>query len=91
MVLMLFFWNRARLLRPLLVAYPVAMGLVLMYAGEHYLFDVLAGWSVAALVVTLCNKYERRGLSGSRNTKRAGLVAAHGADVDIPAMSGRTQ
>lgn len=30
---------------PLLLAYPVVMGLTLMYSGEHYAIDVLVGWA----------------------------------------------
>ncbi len=56
----LFFWNRLVLLRPLLVAYCLAMGFVLVYAGEHYVFDVLAGWACAAAVHFTCCRFESR-------------------------------
>lgn len=38
-------WTRVRapITRSLLVAYPVAMGFVLVYGAEHYVVDVLAG------------------------------------------------
>ncbi|CAN5259564.1 phosphatase PAP2 family protein [soil metagenome] len=40
-----FFFRRARgWLRVLLVVYPLAMALVLVYSGEHYVVDVLLGW-----------------------------------------------
>lgn len=32
-----------------LAGYAVAMGLALVYTGEHYVVDVLAGWALAAL------------------------------------------
>lgn len=38
-------------MRGLLVAYALAMALTLVYTGEHYVVDVLAGWLVAALGV----------------------------------------
>jgi membrane-associated phospholipid phosphatase len=60
MLLLLFFWSRAPRLRPLLVAYPLAMTFTLIYAGEHYLFDVLAGWAVAALVHLVWRRWESR-------------------------------
>lgn len=40
-----------RWLRPLLVAYPLAMGFTLVYTGEHYVFDVLLGWLYTAVAV----------------------------------------
>lgn len=33
---------------PLLAAYPVAMAVTLVYTGEHWAIDVLAGWAYAA-------------------------------------------
>ena len=48
MLVALFLWPRVRRpLRPLLVLYPLAMGLTLMATGEHYFFDVLLGWLYA--------------------------------------------
>jgi hypothetical protein len=51
-LLMLFFWPLAgRAVRALLVAYTVAMGFTLVYTGEHYVFDIVAGWALAGAVV----------------------------------------
>ena len=36
--------------RPLLVAYPLVMAFSLVYGGEHYFVDVLAGWAVTTVV-----------------------------------------
>jgi len=41
--------------RPLLVAYPVGMGLSLIYLGEHYLIDILLGWAYAAGAILIVN------------------------------------
>lgn len=43
-------WDMTRRwwIRALLVAYPLAMGLALVYAGEHYVADVLLGYLYAA-------------------------------------------
>ncbi|HWO73850.1 MAG TPA: phosphatase PAP2 family protein, partial [Dehalococcoidia bacterium] len=30
------------------VAYPLAMGFAIVYMGEHYVIDVLAGWAYGA-------------------------------------------
>ena len=44
----LFLWPSVSLVgRVLLAAYALAMALTLVYTGEHYVVDVLAGWLVA--------------------------------------------
>jgi len=51
MLIVLFFWPMVRRrYRPLLLLYPLAMGLTLVYTGEHYVVDVLIGWLYAAAV-----------------------------------------
>jgi membrane-associated phospholipid phosphatase len=47
--LTLFFWSRTRRWRWVLVAYPVAMGLALVYLGEHYVFDLAVGMLYAII------------------------------------------
>lgn len=48
----LFLWpSVSRVSRVLLAAYALAMALTLVYTGEHYMVDVLAGWLVAILGV----------------------------------------
>lgn len=57
------FYAIARLTTPwrwIAVAYPLAMGFSLVYYAEHYVIDVLAGWSLAAMVMIACRMYERR-------------------------------
>jgi membrane-associated phospholipid phosphatase len=59
---LLFFWTPARgkpWLRAILVAYPLAMAFTLVYAGEHYVFDVLLGWIYAVLVYSAVTAIER--------------------------------
>jgi membrane-associated phospholipid phosphatase len=51
---------RQRWLRPLLLLYPLAMGLTLLACGEHYFFDVLLGWIYAAAVLLGWSAWERR-------------------------------
>ncbi len=56
----LFLWPRVcRPLRPLLLLYPLAMGLTLMATGEHYFFDVLVGWIYAGIVMSAWMWWER--------------------------------
>jgi membrane-associated phospholipid phosphatase len=50
-----------RYLRPLLAAYPVAMSLALVYLGEHYVVDCIAGWVYAGATFVAVNwAFERR-------------------------------
>ncbi len=51
MLIVLFFWKTAGRWRPLLAVYPLAMAFTLVYAGEHYVIDILLGWLYAAVVV----------------------------------------
>ena len=61
MLVALFLWPRVRRpLRPLLLLYPLAMGLTLMATGEHYFFDVLLGWIYAGSVMGAWAWWERR-------------------------------
>ena len=47
-------------LRWLLLLYPLAMSVALVYGGEHYVVDAVAGALVALLVVVGCSALERR-------------------------------
>lgn len=42
--------TRSRVLRVPLALFPVAMGLTLVYSGEHYAVDVLLGWAYVAAI-----------------------------------------
>ncbi|NLT07104.1 MAG: inositol phosphorylceramide synthase [Solirubrobacterales bacterium] len=57
----MFLWRRVSVWwRPLLVAYPLAMGLTLIATGEHYFVDVLLGWAYAGAVMAAWTFWERR-------------------------------
>jgi hypothetical protein len=43
----LFFWRHGWWARGLGIVYTLAMGLTLVYTGEHYVFDILLGWLYA--------------------------------------------
>jgi hypothetical protein len=60
MLLLLFTWNRVRRLRVAATAYTVLMAFVLVYTGEHFVFDILAGWACALAVHLAINELERR-------------------------------
>jgi membrane-associated phospholipid phosphatase len=62
----MFLWPRVRRRwRPLLLAYPLAMGLTLIATGEHYFFDVLLGWVYAAAVMAAWGRWGRRRIGDS--------------------------
>jgi membrane-associated phospholipid phosphatase len=46
--------------RYLLLLYPAAMGLTLVYTGEHYVLDLVAGWAYAIAVHIAWNRWEAR-------------------------------
>jgi hypothetical protein len=56
LMLLLFFWSAGRWARLALGLYTLAMGFTLVYGGEHFVADILAGWVMAlgvhAVVVT---------------------------------------
>ncbi|WP_305036053.1 phosphatase PAP2 family protein [Micromonospora sp. HM5-17] len=44
---------------PLLLSYPLAMTFTLVYAGEHYVIDVLVGWAYVGLTFLVVGLAER--------------------------------
>ena len=47
MVVALWPLARSRWLRVPLVLFPLAMAFTLVYGGEHYVIDILAGWAAS--------------------------------------------
>lgn len=69
-------WSRSR--RPVAVGawlYMIAMGFSLVYLGEHYVVDVLAGVAVAGVVCVALTAWERR--------RRAGKTAAGAVEEPV--------
>jgi membrane-associated phospholipid phosphatase len=59
----IFIWRRVRVWwKAVLVAYVAFMAFTLVYAAEHYLSDVIAGWLAAALVAATFEFFERRAM-----------------------------
>ena len=52
-MLLLFFWPAGRYVRIGLALYALAMGFALVYSGEHFVTDILAGWAMAVAVHAL--------------------------------------
>ncbi len=57
-------WPSRRWLRPLVALYPSAMAFTLVYAGEHYLFDVMLGGLYAAGSIAAVSAVVRRRARG---------------------------
>jgi membrane-associated phospholipid phosphatase len=61
LLFVIFIWRRVRIWwKAVLVGYVIAMALALVYSGEHYLSDVIAGWLAAAAVSAVFGHIERR-------------------------------
>lgn len=60
MLVALFFWPLASsLLRGALLGYAVLMALTLVYTGEHYVVDVVAGWLTAGVATAVAGAVRR--------------------------------
>ncbi len=77
----LFTWGRVRRRwRPLLAAYPLLMTFSLVYSGEHYVSDCLAGVLVAALVHVAARRIERRYAGRRTGAPDADTLETHPPD-----------
>jgi len=69
-LLTVFFWPRVRRRwRPLLAGYALAMAFSLVYSAEHYVFDILLGWLVTAVVTIGFGRWERHRADRSRQRR----------------------
>jgi len=50
-LLLVFFWPIAGKWRALLVAYALAMATTLVYTADHFVFDIILGWTYVIVVV----------------------------------------
>ncbi len=76
--------RRRRWLRPLVAAYPLAMGFTLVFGGEHYVFDILLGWGYTAAVVLAGSALLRRRSIRSQERSLAMEVPATGRALPEP-------
>lgn len=56
--------------RYLTALYPIAMGVVLVYTGEHYVLDLVAGVAYALVVHALASRWERSRAEPRRTDER---------------------
>jgi hypothetical protein len=59
LMLLLFFWSAGRWVRVVLGLYTLAMAFTLVYGGEHFVADILAGWAMALAVHALVGRISR--------------------------------
>src|SRR3954462_11170433 len=70
-MLLLFFWSSAgRVVRTVLSPYPLVMAFALVYGGEHFVADILAGWGMAGAAYAL-TRYARAPRWGFRVAARS--------------------
>ena len=69
-LLLLFFWPIAGRWRILLVGYVLAMACTLVYTADHFVFDVLLGWTYVIVAFLVVGAIRRRSgaRAGSRRT-----------------------
>ena len=66
-------WNKT-----LLALYPAAMAITLVYGGEHYVVDEIAGAGFALLIIAVWRYLRARGLARSRPTTQTPAVQTAG-------------
>jgi membrane-associated phospholipid phosphatase len=73
-MLLLFFWPAGRWVRVLLGSYTLAMAFTLVYGGEHFVMDIVAGWAMAATAYVLVGALTRTQWSRFRRTRAANVA-----------------
>ncbi|WLP88952.1 phosphatase PAP2 family protein [Gordonia sp. NB41Y] len=81
MLLALFMWPRVKALgKTLFMGYAVAMAFTLVYTAEHYVFDIILGWGLAAAVIVVYQIIDRS-IVQPRNRRREERRLAESADA----------
>ena len=84
MLLLLFFWKRARRpVRVLLVTYVFAMAFTLVYTGEHFVIDEFVGWAYAITAFIVGSRLLDRWQARQRRPRRW-FSGAKGASTPPP-------
>ncbi|MEA2309920.1 MAG: hypothetical protein QOI65_2206 [Thermoleophilaceae bacterium] len=82
LMMMLLFWHRGWKWRIPFGLYALAMGLALVYTGEHFVVDIFAGWAYALIVYFLASRFWRW-------RERRAAERTHREEVDRRAASVR--
>jgi membrane-associated phospholipid phosphatase len=59
LMMMLLFWHKGWRWRSPFALYALAMGLTLVYTGEHFAVDVFVGWAYALIIYFAATRYWR--------------------------------
>jgi membrane-associated phospholipid phosphatase len=75
-MLLLFFWPTGWKVRIPLMLYSLAMGFALVYSGEHFVIDILAGWVLTAIafLIVVFTPRAWRALALARQERRRQLA-----------------
>ena len=91
LLLSVFFWPRVRRRwRPLLALYAVAMAFALVYSAEHYVFDILLGWLVTAIVTIGFAWWQRRHGAAENGAAENGAAENGAAENGVDKPVGAT-
>lgn len=74
-------------LKALVLTFPLIMAASLVYFGEHYVIDALAGWTIVGLSFLFWGRFERRQRRVRATRARMALmslVPTGGADMMVP-------
>ncbi len=74
-MILLFLWPRIGMTRWVLLAYNVAMVLVLVYGAEHYVSDILMGWIYAVIVFVVVNRIMDRQAAKAASRPASSITA----------------
>ncbi|MEO9326359.1 phosphatase PAP2 family protein [Gordonia sp. B21] len=82
MLLALFMWPRVKALgKTLYMGYAFAMAFALIYTAEHYVFDIVLGWALAAAVIAAYRLIDWKWLI-PRQRRRAAASGAEAGDAE---------
>ncbi|ROZ99300.1 phosphatase PAP2 family protein [Gordonia sp. OPL2] len=83
MLLALFMWPRVKALgKTLFMGYALAMAFTLVYTAEHYVFDIILGWGLAAFVILVATVVDKRWLTPRAERRRAQREGANPERLD---------
>ncbi|WP_372631962.1 phosphatase PAP2 family protein [Gordonia jinghuaiqii] len=86
MLLALFMWPRVKALgKTLFMGYALAMAFALVYTAEHYIFDIVLGWALAAAVVATYRIVDRKWLIPRQSRLAEEEAAAENGDPALAA------
>ena len=84
LLLALFLWPPAgRLWRTALLGYVVLMAVTLVYTGEHYVVDVVAGWLTAGVAVAVGSAVRSRSPVAAAPSARGSVAARNPSPDDL--------